>query len=83
MVFSRYFRWFARPKTVRQNRPARLAVERFEDRIVPAVSILNNGGGGYAALSFNQSGGYVPPDTCGAAGPRDRKSTRLNSSHRH
>ena len=23
----------------------------------------------YAGLNFNQSGGYVPPDTCGAAGP--------------
>lgn len=34
-----------------------------------AVSILNNGGNGFSALSFNQSGGYVPPDTCGAAGP--------------
>jgi uncharacterized repeat protein (TIGR01451 family) len=33
------------------------------------VAILNNSGNGYAALSFNQSGGYVPPDTAGAAGP--------------
>jgi uncharacterized repeat protein (TIGR01451 family) len=44
-------------------------VEKFEDRTVPSVTILNNGGNGYAALSFNQSGGYVPPDTCAAAGP--------------
>src|SRR5437763_8706677 len=44
-------------------------LEPFEDRVVPAVSILNNGGNGYSALSFNTSGGYVPPDTCGAAGP--------------
>jgi uncharacterized repeat protein (TIGR01451 family) len=42
-------------------------LEILEDRTVPAVSILNNGG--YAAMSFNDSGGYVPPDTCGAAGP--------------
>ncbi len=41
----------------------------MEDRTVPAISILNNGGNGYAGLSFGQSGGYVPPDTCGAAGP--------------
>src|SRR4051812_45823972 len=35
----------------------RLRLEALEDRAVPAVSILNNLGGGYAALSFNQSGG--------------------------
>jgi uncharacterized repeat protein (TIGR01451 family) len=29
----------------------------------------NDGGNGYAALSFNQSGGYTPPDSNGAAGP--------------
>ena len=29
------------------------------------VSIVHD----YAGLNFNQSGGYVPPDTCGAAGP--------------
>ena len=46
-----------------------LMVERLEDRRLFAVSILNNGGNGYSALSFNTSGGYVPPDTCGAAGP--------------
>jgi uncharacterized repeat protein (TIGR01451 family) len=34
-----------------------------------SVSILNNGASGYSALSFNQSGGYVPPDSNGAAGP--------------
>src|SRR6478609_7365731 len=44
-------------------------VETLENRTVLSVSVLNNAGGGYAALSFNQSGGYVPPDTCGAAGP--------------
>ena len=37
----------------------------MEDRTVPSVTILNN----YAALNFSQSGGYIPPDTCGAAGP--------------
>ena len=46
-----------------------LIVERLEDRRLFAVSILNNAGSGYSALSFNTSGGYVPPDTCGAAGP--------------
>jgi uncharacterized repeat protein (TIGR01451 family) len=47
----------------------RLALERLEERTVLSVSVLNNAGAGYAALSFNQSGGYVPPDTCAAAGP--------------
>jgi len=46
-----------------------LRIEALEDRTVPSVSILNNGGSGYVGLGFNQSGGYVPPDTCGAAGP--------------
>jgi uncharacterized repeat protein (TIGR01451 family) len=58
--------WFRRPKT---NRSALLRVETLEDRSVPAVSVLNNSGNGFAGLSFNQSGGYVPPDTNGAAGP--------------
>lgn len=33
------------------------------------LDILNNNAQGYAGLSFNNSGGYVPSDTCGAAGP--------------
>src|SRR4051812_6385157 len=45
-----------------------LRLERLEDRTVPAVSLLN--GSGYAGLNFSQSsGGYVPPDMSGAAGP--------------
>ncbi len=54
--------------TVRR-RSSILIVERLEDRRLFAVSILNNAGNGYSALSFNTSGGYVPPDTTGAAGP--------------
>jgi hypothetical protein len=67
MLFSRLFRCNrqadnpARPKV---RRPLRL--EQLEDRAVPAVSLLSH----YDGLSFDQSnGGYVPPDTCGAAGP--------------
>ena len=44
-------------------------VEILENRTLLSVSVLNSSGNGYAALSFNQSGGYVPPDTSGAAGP--------------
>jgi uncharacterized repeat protein (TIGR01451 family) len=46
-------------------------VERLEDRTLLSVAIAasNNHGNGYAALDFNQSGGYTPPDTVGAAGP--------------
>src|SRR5689334_7104014 len=52
-------------------RGARPWLERLEDRTLPSVSIAptNNNGQGYTALDFNQSGGYTPPDTCGAAGP--------------
>jgi uncharacterized repeat protein (TIGR01451 family) len=61
---------FARRQTTRRKRTScRLTLESLEERAVPAVSVLNNSGSGYAALSFNQSGGYVPPDTVGAAGP--------------
>src|SRR5215472_693350 len=64
---------FARPSTrpIRKApRRARLSIEALEDRTVPSVSVLNNSGNGYAGMNFNQSsGGYVPPDTCGAAGP--------------
>ena len=34
-----------------------------------AAPISNNGGSGYAGIDFTHSGGYVPPDTCGAVGP--------------
>jgi uncharacterized repeat protein (TIGR01451 family) len=49
----------------------RPALERLEDRTMPSVTIAatNNGGNGYSALDFNRSGGFVPPDTNGAAGP--------------
>jgi uncharacterized repeat protein (TIGR01451 family) len=69
------FRWLPRPHSAGRKAAGRgpvsipLALERLEDRTVPSVSILNNGGQGYASLSFNQSGGYVPPDSNGAAGP--------------
>jgi uncharacterized repeat protein (TIGR01451 family) len=77
MSFSRLFGW---RNNVRRSSGAtrskgrslkgQLALQRLEDRTTPSISILNNGGNGYAALNFNQSsGGYVPPDTCGAAGP--------------
>jgi uncharacterized repeat protein (TIGR01451 family) len=44
---------------------------------MPSVTIAasNNNGHGYAGLSFNQSGGYTPPDTQGAAGPTNYVET--------
>src|SRR5689334_19529976 len=61
---------FPRGSTVRRRARLRSPlVEALENRLVLSVSVLNNSGNGYPALSFNQSGGYVPPDTCGAAGP--------------
>jgi uncharacterized repeat protein (TIGR01451 family) len=47
----------------------------LEDRTLPSVSIVNNGGNGYAALHFSQTQGYVPPDTNGAAGPTNYVET--------
>ncbi len=49
----------------RKQRGARPCLERLEDRTVPTVTLGSN----FTALDFNQSGGYTPPDTCGAAGP--------------
>src|SRR5579863_10495347 len=46
-------------------------LEALEDRSLPSVTLLNN----YSALDFNQSGGYIPPDTCGAAGPTNYVET--------
>src|SRR5579864_8516381 len=39
---------------------------RLEDRIAPAVnvSVLSS----FTGLNINDTAGYVPPDTCGAAG---------------
>jgi uncharacterized repeat protein (TIGR01451 family) len=56
---------------IRDRRRSRPELEPLESRRVLSVTIAptNDGGNGYAALDFNQSGGYVPPDTCGAAGP--------------
>src|SRR5262245_36867921 len=71
MAWSRLVRWLlaSHHATRRTARPGRLQLERLEDRTVPSVSVLNNSGNGYTGLNFNQSGGFVPPDTCGAAGP--------------
>jgi Putative Ig domain len=38
--------------------------ERLEERCLLSVSLLSE----FNGLSFNDSGGYVPPDSCGAAG---------------
>jgi hypothetical protein len=68
-------RFSARP-AARKPAPGRLPfLERLEGRTVPSVAILNNGGSGYAGLDFKASGGYIPPDTCGAAGPSNYVET--------
>jgi uncharacterized repeat protein (TIGR01451 family) len=55
----------------RARRSRRPRLETLENRTLPSVTIAptNNNGQGYTALDFNHSGGYVPPDTQGAAGP--------------
>jgi uncharacterized repeat protein (TIGR01451 family) len=52
-------------------------LEALEDRTMPSVTIAptNNNGKGYTGLDYNQSGGYVPPDTQGAAGPSNYVET--------
>jgi hypothetical protein len=45
--------------------PASLAVLGLTTSALAGVSIQ---GSGYAGLNFSQSGGFVPPATCGAAG---------------
>jgi uncharacterized repeat protein (TIGR01451 family) len=64
--------WLRRLSRARGSRPAdfrtkrRPQVERLEDRTVPTVNINTN----FVGLDFNSSsGGFVPPDTNGAAGP--------------
>jgi uncharacterized repeat protein (TIGR01451 family) len=54
-----------------------LELEGLESRLLLAVTIAstNNSGQGYSVLDFNSSGGYVPPDTCGAVGPSNYVET--------
>src|SRR5262249_7622742 len=79
-------RWFAlrshplastgrSPRSRLRPRHSPLVLECLEYRTVPSVVIGNNGGNGYTGLDFNQSGGYVPPDPCGAAGPTNSVET--------
>jgi hypothetical protein len=60
----------AKPKTIAAQRASlrrffRPAVERLEDRRLLTVSVLSN----YDAMNVNDTAGFVPPDTQGAAGP--------------
>ncbi len=89
MMNATWRKWLLRlsQRTGGQRRPVsrrphrgRPSLERLEDRTLLSVTIAstNNNGHGYAALDFNQSGGYVPPDTVGAAGPTN-SSTGLGA----
>lgn len=71
---SLYRRWlqrltFSPRRRIRRPRSGLVGIQTLEVRTLLSVSVVNNAGQGYAGLSFNQSGGYVPPDTNGAAGP--------------
>ena len=71
-LFQRWFQHVSfAPRTAlrRRGRSDRYGIQALEVRVLLSVSVLNNSSQGYAGLSFNQSGGYVPPDTNGAAGP--------------
>src|SRR5262249_27797390 len=73
--FSRSFPRAGRP--ARAPRSRRPQLEGLERRTVLSVTIAptNINGNGYAGLYFGLSGGYTPPDTCGAAGPSDYVET--------
>jgi hypothetical protein len=49
----------------RRSRALKQSWERLEERSLLSVNLI----GDYSGLDYNQSGGYVPPDTSGAAGP--------------
>src|SRR5262245_63426684 len=70
---SVYRRWLQRlalfPRTRIRSRSELSGIQILEVRTLLSVSVVNNAGQGYAGLSCNQSGGYVPPDTDGAARP--------------
>ena len=53
--------------TIFHSRPY---LERLEERSVPTVNILNNGGAGYAGLDFAHSTGFVPPGGTIKQGPK-------------
>jgi len=61
--------WLRKPfrsrSTIRQCLYRRLEVEPLESRLTPNVTLLSS----YQGINANNSGGYVPPDTQGAAGP--------------
>src|SRR5205809_7593791 len=82
-IIRNWLRHFSRFSAANKHRrrdsksSRRCWLEILEDRTIPSVTIAasNNNGQGYAALDFNQSGGYVPPDTVGAAGPTNYVET--------
>jgi acrosin len=55
-----------RAARLRPARPTtrRLALDSLEDRTTPAALVMNH----YNALALAGTSGFVPPDTCGAAG---------------
>jgi hypothetical protein len=57
------------PQSARSRRrqlfSARMRFEALEDRTLLSVGLATS----YSGLDYNSSGGAVPPDTCGAAGP--------------
>src|SRR5579871_2555701 len=63
-------RFFRKTRTIRniQKTPKAVgALMRLEDRIAPAATNVNVDSS-FAGIPYSQSGGWVPPDTCGAAG---------------
>ncbi len=83
-TWRRWVKGYSRPLVAERSRSRaarrryrRPVLEQLEDRALPSVTILatNNNGQGYKVLDFNQSTGFVPPDTSGAAGPNSYVET--------
>jgi hypothetical protein len=62
-ILRRFLSFPTRPRTIVRRRPTRqrLRLELLENRVAPAVSLLNH--------TDSPWSGATPPDTCGAAGP--------------
>jgi hypothetical protein len=58
-------------KRLQLRRFFRPRLESLEDRIAPTVNLISH----YPGLDFNQSGGFTPPDSNGAAGPTNEVET--------
>src|SRR5262249_12260012 len=70
MSLNWFGKWFMsqarRSRTAPKLQPrARLGLEALEDRTLLTVTLTSQ----FTGLAYPDTQGYIPPDTCGAAGP--------------